>query len=103
MTAPKRLTRRLFWRHWPEVAPGFAIGKFSLMRDGSGHCPLTAVAARVGFPVRDSADVGAVLLRPYSRKYEYPAWANDVIAAADGSTDRPAYRRLVEHIPEGNR
>lgn len=101
MTAPKRLTRKLFWGRWPEVAPGFEWTEGGLLRAGS-HCPLSAVAERLGHPVRSSISIepldAAIGRRPR------PQWARDVIGAADGRGWKAAtYRRLVEHIPEGNR
>lgn len=98
MTTPKRLTRKLFWEHWPEVAEGFEWTEGGLLRAGA-HCPLSAVAERLGHPVRSSIDVER-LDAAIGRRHR-PQWARDVIAAADRKEAWTAtYRRLVKHIQE---
>lgn len=104
MPKPKRLTRKAFWEHWPEVATDFRIDKYGQMRAdstmlGRAHCPVSAVAAKLGMPVRHAGLINSCFGGGIGR----PAWADSVILAADGIEEGATYRRLVEHIPEGNR
>jgi hypothetical protein len=102
VTARVLVTERAFWEHWPEVAKGFVVWHGLLRSANRKHCPITAVAERIGGESVDCVEVATVLRRVGDR---VPKWADEVIAGADlewGQLERPyetTRRRLLKYVP----
>jgi hypothetical protein len=96
-SAPKRLTKDLFWQTWPKVLAR-GLRSRAAIRTRDGCCPLVAVARELGMPQAKHLQRFWALWR----ESRVPRWAYEVAHHSDiplaGSEIR---RRLLQHHQEG--